>query len=49
VQLIGALGNANTIEGVTCTSDDVDFGNYRFADGVIAPSETPGFGMKLLK
>jgi L-alanine-DL-glutamate epimerase-like enolase superfamily enzyme len=49
VQLIGALGNADTIEGVTCTSDDVDFGNYIFADGVITPPETPGFGMKLLR
>jgi D-galactarolactone cycloisomerase len=49
VQFIGAYGNAATIEGVTCTSEDVDFGDYKLADGKYIPSDAPGFGMKLLK
>lgn len=46
--LIGAQGNAPTIEGVTCFSDDVDFGEYRLVEGKLVPSPAPGFGMKLL-
>jgi hypothetical protein len=38
-----------TIEGVTCASDDVDFGSYQLKDGKLSVSEEPGFGMKLLK
>jgi len=49
VQLVGAYGNTATIEGVTCTSDDVDFGDYKLIGGKYTPSDAPGFGMKLLK
>jgi D-galactarolactone cycloisomerase len=49
VQFVGGYGNAATIEGVTCTSDDVDFGDYKLFDGKYTPSDAPGFGMKLLK
>jgi D-galactarolactone cycloisomerase len=49
VQLVGAYGNTASIEGVTCTSDDVDFGDYKLVDGKYTVSEAPGFGMKLLK
>ena len=44
-----AFGNIVTIEGVTCLSDDVDFGNYKIINGKISVSDEPGFGMKLLK
>lgn len=47
--LAGAFGNTPTIEGVTCRSDDVDFGDYRLDEGVLIPSSDPGFGMELLK
>ncbi|HLR32068.1 MAG TPA: hypothetical protein VK074_06230 [Fodinibius sp.] len=47
--LAGALGNMPTIEGVTCESDEVDFGNYTLEEGKLTPSSAPGFGMKLLK
>ncbi|CCH53940.1 mandelate racemase/muconate lactonizing protein [Fibrisoma limi BUZ 3] len=47
--LTGALGNTVTIEGVPCTSDDIDFGDYKIVGGQIVPSPAPGFGMKLLK
>jgi L-alanine-DL-glutamate epimerase-like enolase superfamily enzyme len=46
--LIGAQGNAPTIEGVTCFSDDVDFGAYQLENGSLIPSPAPGFGMKLV-
>lgn len=49
VQFVGAYGNTATIEGVTCTSDDVDFGDYKLVNGKYTPSDAPGFGMKLLK
>jgi D-galactarolactone cycloisomerase len=49
VQLAGAFGNTPTIEGVTCTSDDVDFGDYKLVGGKYTPSDAPGFGLKLLK
>lgn len=39
--------NVPTIEGVTCISDEVDFGNYRLENGKLTPSPAPGFGMKL--
>jgi L-alanine-DL-glutamate epimerase-like enolase superfamily enzyme len=45
--LTAGLGNVVTIEGVTCTSDDVDFGDYRLKDGRLTVSDAPGFGMKL--
>lgn len=49
VQFVGAYGNTATIEGVTCASDDVDFGDYKLAGGKYTPSDAPGFGMKLVK
>ena len=49
VHLAAAYGNVVTIEGVTCLSDDIDFGNYQIENGKIAVSDQPGFGMKLLK
>lgn len=42
------LGNVCTVEGATCTSDHIDFGDYQIKDGKITVSEKPGFGMKLL-
>lgn len=47
--LAGGMGNTITIEGVTCKSEDVDFGEYKLKDGKLIPSSEPGFGMKLLK
>ena len=43
------LGNVVTIEGVTCFSNDIDFGLYSLDKGVLLPSDAPGFGMTLLK
>ena len=47
--LAAGLGNIPTIEGVTCMSDDIDFGNYPIKNGKIIVSEKSGFGMRLLK
>lgn len=47
--LSGAFGNTATIEGVTCTSDDVDLTDYELNKGRLIPSSKPGFGMELLK
>ena len=47
--LSAALGNISTIEGVTCISEDIDYGNYPVKDGRISVSNDPGFGMKILK
>jgi D-galactarolactone cycloisomerase len=47
--LSAGLGNVCTLEGVTCFSDEIDFGNYPIVDGKIRVSEDPGFGMKLIK
>jgi len=49
VHLAAGLGNVCTIEGVTCLSDDIDYGDYPITDGEIRVSDAPGFGMKLLK
>ena len=49
VHIAAACGNVVTIEGVTCISDDIDYGDYKIEDGKIRISEEPGFGMKLLK
>ncbi|MDR8392398.1 hypothetical protein NC796_14690 [Aliifodinibius sp. S!AR15-10] len=46
--LAGGLGNTPTIEGVTCDSDDIDFGDYELNEGKLTPSSEPGFGMKLI-
>jgi L-alanine-DL-glutamate epimerase-like enolase superfamily enzyme len=45
--LATGLGNVVTIEGVTCASDDVDFGAYRLEGGKLVTPPTPGFGMNL--
>lgn len=48
--LAGAFGTTATIEGVTCTSEDVDLTSYTLRKGkLIIPSSKPGFGMELLK
>ena len=44
--LAAGLGNICTIEGVTCLSDDIDYGDYPIENGMIKVSEAPGFGMK---
>lgn len=46
--LATGLGNVCTIEGVTCLSDEIDFGDYKIINGRLRVSEEPGFGMKLL-
>tara|TARA_B100000963_G_scaffold288645_1_gene257925 strand:+ start:60 stop:1247 length:1188 start_codon:yes stop_codon:yes gene_type:complete len=47
--IAAAFGNVVTIEGVSCFSDDIDFGNYKIFDGKIKVSDASGFGMKILK
>ena len=42
------VGNVCTIEGVTCESDEIDYGDYPIINGKIKVSDAPGFGMKLL-
>jgi L-alanine-DL-glutamate epimerase-like enolase superfamily enzyme len=42
------LGNVCTLEGVTCESDEIDFGDYPIENGKLRVSDAPGFGMKLL-
>jgi L-alanine-DL-glutamate epimerase-like enolase superfamily enzyme len=44
--LAAGLGNVCTLEGVTCLSDEIDFGDYKIKDGKLHVSEKPGFGMK---
>lgn len=46
--LATGLGNVVTIEGVTCSSKDVDFGDYPMKNGKLVTSSAPGFGMKLI-
>ena len=46
--MAAGCGNVVTIEGVTCISDDIDYGDYKIKEGKIQVSEKPGFGMKLL-
>jgi len=45
--LARGLGNVVTIEGVTCSCKEVDFGKYELKDGRLTPSPDPGFGMQL--
>lgn len=45
--LSAGLGNVVTIEGVTCQSDSVDFGDNVLRDGKLYVSQSPGFGMTL--
>jgi len=47
--IASGLGNVVTIEGVTCFSDDVDYGDYPIINGKLRTSKAPGFGMKLMK
>ena len=47
--IAAGLGGVTTIEGVTCLSDDIDYGDYPVENGKIAVSDEPGFGMKLMK
>ena len=47
--LAGSMGNVVTNEGVTCFSNDIDFGFNRVENGVFIPSSAPGFGVSLLK
>jgi D-galactarolactone cycloisomerase len=49
VHMAAACGNVVTIEGVTCISEDIDYGDYKIENGKIQVSEMPGFGMNLLK
>ncbi|WP_299556378.1 enolase C-terminal domain-like protein [Seonamhaeicola sp.] len=48
-QIAAGLGNVCTVEGVTCLSEDIDYGNYPMINGKIKVSDAPGFGMKILK
>lgn len=48
-QLCGAFKNIATIEGVTCSSEDVDLTDYKLKNGKLIPSQRPGFGMDLIK
>ena len=45
--LVAAFGNCPTIEGVTCSDRDVDFGPHAIVGGKLAISDRPGFGMTL--
>lgn len=47
-QIAAGLGNCCTVEGVTCESDDIDYGDYPIKDGKIHVPDAPGFGMKLI-
>ena len=42
VHLSAGLGNICTVEGVTCLSDDIDYGDYPIVNGKIKVSEAPG-------
>jgi L-alanine-DL-glutamate epimerase-like enolase superfamily enzyme len=44
---VGAYGNAPTIEGVTSTGGNVEFGENRIVDAQFQPSKQPGFGLTL--
>jgi L-alanine-DL-glutamate epimerase-like enolase superfamily enzyme len=46
--LSAGLGNVVTLEGVTCESDEIDYGDYPIVNGKLRVSEAPGFGMKLI-
>lgn len=48
MHISAGLGNVCTIEGVTCLSDEIDFGDYKIVEGKLQVSEQPGFGMKLI-
>ena len=46
--LAAGLENTAIIEGVTCISDEIDYGDYKIKDGKLHVSDAPGFGMKLM-
>ena len=46
--LAAGLDSTAIIEGVTCISDDIDYGDYKIIDGKLNISDAPGFGMKLM-
>ena len=46
--LAAGLESTAIIEGVTCLSDDIDYGDYKIIDGKLKVSDAPGFGMKLM-
>lgn len=41
------MGNIPIVEGVTCESDELDFGGFDIRDGYFIPSVKPGFGITL--
>ncbi|MCA9052196.1 MAG: hypothetical protein KDA75_00085 [Planctomycetaceae bacterium] len=43
----GGLGGLPTVEGVTCSPADVDFGEHVIRDGNLQLSSKPGFGLAL--
>lgn len=45
--LATGLGSVVTIEGVTCASEEVDFGDTALKAGKLVTSAAPGFGMTL--
>jgi len=45
--LVGGMGNAPTVEGVTCSHADVDFGENVIRDGKLQLPSAPGFGLTL--
>ena len=45
--LAAAFGNVPTVEGVTCSDKDVDFGENVIRGGKMQVSSEPGFGLKL--
>lgn len=42
-----AMGNIPIVEGVTCKSDELDFGDFDIRDGYFIPTVRPGFGITL--
>jgi len=48
-QLAAGLGNVPTVEGVPGTTEGVDAGGYRLADGVLHVPASPGFGLALTR
>lgn len=45
--ITAAYGNTPSIEGVTSTDSDVDFGGNRIVVACLHPSSRPGFGLGL--
>lgn len=46
--MAAGYGNTCTIEGVTCTCDELDFGDWKIEKGLFVPPTGTGWGMKLL-